>query len=177
MRYPLAGRVEYPVGSPEAAIPQLRAIGADALIIWGSPRGALSFLRALRASGIHLPVLGTSSLAAPEAAEILTPMDELIVAAPFDIGSPSRGFQDFATRFRSRSGMPPSSVAVYAYDAARLVIKAIETAGLNRVRIRDELAQMSFEGVTGKVQFNSLRANTADPVLMTLREGRWERAR
>jgi ABC-type branched-subunit amino acid transport system substrate-binding protein len=71
--------------------------------------------------------------------------------------------------------VPPSPIALYSYDAARLVIRAIETAGLNRMRIRDELTRISFDGLTGKIQFNSLRGNISEPVLMSLKDGRWQR--
>jgi len=43
------------------------------------------------------------------------------------------------------------------------------------LRIRDELARMSHNGIVGKTQFNSLRGNTREPVILTFRNGRWER--
>ncbi len=54
-----------------------------------------------------------------------------------------------------------------------MIQTAIERAGLNRARIRDELANMSFDGLVGKISFNSLGGNSANPVLMTLERGKW----
>jgi ABC-type branched-subunit amino acid transport system substrate-binding protein len=46
---------------------------------------------------------------------------------------------------------------------------------LNRARIRDALARISFDGITGKIEFDSLRGNVAAPILMTVKSGRWTR--
>jgi len=171
---PLAAHLQYPPGNPEAILPQLREFDADAFVVWGSAKSAAALIRVLRTAGAEVPILGPSELAGPE----LTQLDvtgNIVVAAPCDLSRDDDGMRRFVDAFRRRTGTEPSAIAMYAYDSARLTIDAVERAGLNRARIRDELAGTSFQGITGKIEFNSLRGNTADPVLLKLQDGRWVR--
>ena len=77
--------LQFPTGSPEAVVPRLAGIDADALIIWGSPGPSLALLRAIRNAGIKAPVLGPSSLANAEITGDSSWIGELVVAAPFDL--------------------------------------------------------------------------------------------
>jgi len=174
-RFSLEAHYEFPTSNPEALIPRLKRTELDAIILWGSSAPALSLLRALRAAGISAPVLAPSLLALPEVAAASGWVGSLVVSAPFDLSRQDSATVAFAERYRNRWGVSPSPVAFYSYDSARLVIRAIESAGLNRMRIRDELTQISFDGLTGKIQFNSLRGNTAEPLLMTLKDNHWHR--
>ncbi len=165
---------EYPTGDPGQVIARLKETAFDVLIIWGNTAPALSLLQGLRAAGISTPVLAPSMLAVPEAAAGADWVGDLVVSAPFDLSRQDPEAIAFAEKFRTRWGVPPSPVAFFSYDAARLVMQTIEKTGLNRMRIRDELTQASFDGLTGKIRFNSLRGNTAEPVLMSLKNGRWQ---
>jgi branched-chain amino acid transport system substrate-binding protein len=166
---------EFPTNAPEEVIPRLRGTDCDAVILWGTTTTSLGLLRALRAAGFSGPVLAPSQLASPEAAAGSAWIGDLVVAAPYDLSRQDPAAQAFADTFRRRWGKNPSPVAFFSYDAARLVIRAIEDTGLNRIRIRDELTQISFEGLTGKIQFSSLRGGMSEPVLMTLKNGQWRR--
>jgi branched-chain amino acid transport system substrate-binding protein len=174
-KLPLAAHLQYPTADPTQVVARVREFSPDAILLWGSARTAIPLIEALRSAGIRVPVLGPSVLATRELASKSSSLGEVVVAAPFDLSGNSRSLVEFATRFRARSGSAPSAMACYAYDTARLAVAAIESAGLNRARIRDALAGISFEGITGKITFDSLRGNVAAPVLMTIRNGRWER--
>jgi len=161
-------------GSPGTVVPRLPGVESDALIIWGSPEPSLTLLRAIRAAGIETPILGPASLASAEITVDSAPLGELVVAAPYDLSRQNQELQEFSARFKDLAGVPPTPIAFLSYDAALLVAKAIRAAGLNRMRIRDELARISHDGIAGKIQFNSLRGNVREPVLLTFRNGRWE---
>jgi branched-chain amino acid transport system substrate-binding protein len=79
----------------------------------------------------------------------------------------------FAEAFEARTGKPPDYAAAHAYDAFRLLIAAVRTAGLNRARIRDALSALSpWSGVTGTVQWDPLGANSRPVALGTIQHGR-----
>jgi branched-chain amino acid transport system substrate-binding protein len=166
---------QFPSGSPEEVVPRLLGIDSDALIIWGSPGPSLTLLRAIRAAGIKTPVLGPSSLASAEIPADSSWIGELVVAAPYDLSRQDPERLEFSARFKDLVGLPPTPIAFLSYDATLLVTKTIATAGLNRMRIRDELARISYDGIVGKTQFNSLRGNIREPVILTFRNGQWER--
>jgi branched-chain amino acid transport system substrate-binding protein len=175
-QHPLAGHFQFPTHTPEMIVSRLYGISVDALIIWGSPASVTRLIRAVRSAGFEVPILAPATLATPEVAAVGEDLGEIVVAAPYDMASEDARVLRFGEEFRRKTGTDPSPTALFSYDAASLVVKAIERTGLNRIRIRDELVEMSHEGLTGSIRFNSLRANIADPVLMTLRDGKWVRA-
>jgi branched-chain amino acid transport system substrate-binding protein len=174
-RFPIALHLDYSGTSPEDIVPRLSASKMDALIVWGRAQPALRLLLALRGAGMAAPVLGNSDLTTAEIAENGATIGDLTVASLCDLASSRPAFVAFAERFEGLAGQPVSATALYSYDVARLVIRAIEKAGLNRARIRDGLAETSFEGLTGKIIFNMLGGNEAAPVLMQLKKNRWEK--
>ena len=158
-------------------VSRLHGMDLDAIILWGSADPALALLCALRADGISAPVLAPSLLTSTEVVPETGEAGDLIVAAPYDLSREDRAIAAFEERYKDCWGRSASPVAFYSYDVACLLVRVIERTGLNRMRIRDELTRASFEGLTGRIQFNSLRGNISEPVLMILRDGRWQRLR
>jgi ABC-type branched-subunit amino acid transport system substrate-binding protein len=118
------------------------------------PADSVRFLRALHASGF-----GGRIYAGPWVARLTALGAAEGVVFPFPLESLPEGFPDYA--------------AVYAYDAANLVIAAIRKAGLNRVRIYDAIRELSGStGASGVIRFDAL-GRRAHPVwLATVRGGR-----
>jgi branched-chain amino acid transport system substrate-binding protein len=171
----LDAHLQFPTGNPAEAVPLIQGFDSDALLVWGSAQPSFALIRAIRAAGIKTPVLGPSSLAGAEIDADPAGIGDLVVAAPYDLSRQDKKMLEFSGRFKEIAGVPPTSIALLSYDAARLVIEAIGNAGLNRMRIRDELTKMSHDGLAGRTQFNSLRGNPRLPILLAFRNGRWER--
>ncbi|MEW6749596.1 MAG: ABC transporter substrate-binding protein [Candidatus Latescibacterota bacterium] len=176
----LALHLEYVPGAPEATVERLRQVRPDGLLIWGTPAGVEGLLEALQAAGGGIPLLLPASLVVPQtagpAAAAAAPAPALAAAAA-DPGASDAEVERFASRFREETGVEPTPTAVLAYDAVRLVMQAVERAGLNRARIRDELASAPFTGLSGPVSFSSLGGSGAQPTLVEARAGRWVPAR
>ena len=171
--HPFVLHIEYDPYHPTAIIPRIRNVEADALILWGRAEGALPLLRAMREGGMTIPILGPSLLASPTFAKETSGFEDIIVAAPYDLSKDNFKLMAFQERYAEYTGLSPSPTALYAYDATRMVLSAIERVGLNRTRIRDELARMSFEGLTGRIRFNDLGGNLSESILMTITSGEW----
>jgi len=170
-----AMHLDYPPEDPVAVIPQLQGISFDAAVIWGRAETAMPLIEGLRRAGIQVPILACSALATPEVAKKQPVLGNLTVVAPYDLSRHDFELENFQRRYESRTGTRAGPLAVYSYDVARLVIGAIERAGLNRALIRDELSGSRFNGLTGPYRFSSLGGNEADPVLMTLQKNGWSR--
>ncbi len=83
--------------------------------------------------------------------------DGVVAWVPADAGP---GGGEFASAFESRWGEPPDEAACRGYDAVRLVAAAVRTAGLNRVRIRDAIRELSpWPGACGGVRWNARGRN------------------
>jgi branched-chain amino acid transport system substrate-binding protein len=78
--------------------------------------------------------------------------------------------QSFAARFRQSTGTAPSLVAGETYDAVILTVHALQTAGPNRARVRDELGKTSnYDEVSGRISFDREGNNRATLHLVQLK--------
>ncbi len=168
--------LEYNSFAPEEVVPRLSSTQIDAVIVWGRPQPALRLIAALRRAGITAPVLGSADLATTEVAGRWAELGEVVVSSLCDLADTnSEAAAAFASKFKKATGDPPSAIAMYSYDVARLVVSAIERGGLNRARIRDRISETSFAGLTGNISFNMLGGNDSKPVLLQLKRNRWAR--
>jgi ABC-type branched-subunit amino acid transport system substrate-binding protein len=130
----------------------------------------------LRSGGYWGPVFGPATLLSHDLEEAGDSLGEVVVAAPYDPGDTDADFGRWFAHYVNETGGEPDAVAVFAYDAARAVIAAIETGGPNRVRIRDALAEKRFDGLVGSYRFDELGGTTLRPVVVRLGEEGWEKA-
>ncbi len=168
-------QLEYRPENPEDIVSKVKEIPADAILLWGRVETALPLLQALRKQGIQAPVLVPSSLATPEVEAEASDLGKIVVASPYDWSSSSPSFKAFQRKYLDQTGNEPGLVAIYSYDVAHIVVRAIEKNGLDRAAIRKGLSGTDYQGLAGRYQFNSLGGNEAIPHLLTLRNGAWGR--
>jgi ABC-type branched-subunit amino acid transport system substrate-binding protein len=86
---------------------------------------------------------------------------------------PTRLRKEFTRAFERRYAATPDYAAAHTYDAVRLTIAAIDKAGLNRVRIRDALHDLSpWTGATGSVRWDRVGSNVRAVRLGTIRNSK-----
>ncbi|MDQ2668424.1 MAG: ABC transporter substrate-binding protein [Gemmatimonadota bacterium] len=90
------------------------------------------------------------------------------IGTPFTAQDPSSRTRQFANAFRARFGMVPDAHAALAYDATRLVARALRNGATTRSKIRDYLASLdrstAFASLSGPTWFDR-----TDPVGDTFR--------
>jgi len=150
--------------------------GADAVVIWTRAETGRAVLAAVRKAGFDGLVLAPAVFLSADASPPSPPgtPGDVVVAAPCDPDLSGPRLRPFAERYRAAYGRDPDPVAILAYDATRLVLDAIERAGLNRARIRDALAASDFRGLAGPTRFDALGGAEREPVLVAWRGGNWE---
>jgi ABC-type branched-subunit amino acid transport system substrate-binding protein len=81
----------------------------------------------------------------------------------------------FRKSFRERYGEEAETYAAHAYDGMNMLIWAIQSAGLNRARIRDLMAYMPkpWPGVTGDIPLSACLDDVGDVFLARRENGRW----
>lgn len=63
--------------------------------------------------------------------------------------------QGFVARYEARFGSVPDALATLGYDAARILLQSISDAGVDdATAVRDAMAAIRFEGVSGEITFN-----------------------
>lgn len=158
-----------------AQIQAIKAAEPDAVLFYGQPEDVGRFVKQFREAGITARFYGFDRLqeegfrrAAGEHAEGMT------ITYFFNLNRTDPVWQDFTARYQKRWGEKPDVYAAYGYDAARLMIEAIDHAGPNRFRIRDYLAGLEeWDGVTGHMIFDGRWDNIAPITLAHFRNGEW----
>jgi branched-chain amino acid transport system substrate-binding protein len=158
-----------------AQIERLRKVKPDAVVLWADAEAGGHLVRRMREAGIEVPVFACDRVVHPRFLEIAGAAAEGVVAAyPYDPDADIPELKVFQRTYRQRYGAEPTVYAAHAYDGTRMVIRAIETGGLNRYRIRDALAAMTpYHGVTGEMVFDHAYSDRGPVTMATVRDGRF----
>ena len=145
----------------------------EALVLWGNAEDTAAVVKEVRRRGLQFAIFGCDRLAtnaflnaAGAAAEGVT------AAASYDPTRDDPALSTFTSAYLARFEHPPGTFAAHAYDGTRILLDAIQKAGRNRVRIRDEVYELrEYEGVTGRIEFDPTLNDVGPVYLATVREG------
>jgi ABC-type branched-subunit amino acid transport system substrate-binding protein len=171
----LTRQLEFTAIDPAAVVPRVVQSRPDAVVVWARPDPGLALLRRLRQADCQAALLVPAPMVGPELAAAADSLGGLILgAAPLDLWGPTAAIVQFRQAYVAAVGRDPSPVAAYAYEATRVVLNAVDRAGLNRARIRDELAATDLDGLTGMVRFDGLGGYPRRPVLAQASGRSWQ---
>ena len=177
LRHPVLAELRWDPGERDFTrqLDRIAALTPEAIILWGNAADTAAIVREIRRRRMPVRVFGCDRMASQaflEAAGVAA--DGVVTAATYDPTRADPRLAVFVEAFTARFGVAPETFAAHAYDGARLLIAAIRTAGLNRVRLRDALYDYErFDGVTGPIVFDTTLNDIGPVYLATAREGRW----
>jgi branched-chain amino acid transport system substrate-binding protein len=153
-----------------ALVEQIRSSGADAVVIIAGSLPSARLVRALREHGYAGRIWGGPWMAQDG---FLTEAGPAAEGAVFPCSYlPSAQSLSFEETFTRRFGRGPDTLAAHTYDAVTMLVAAIGRAGLNRVRIRDAIRQLSpWEGVSGRIAWDPPGSNPRPVGLCTILNG------
>ncbi|MFC1747087.1 ABC transporter substrate-binding protein [Candidatus Neomarinimicrobiota bacterium] len=133
----------------------LQEYSPDGLVLFTPPEMAENLIHDLRRKGLSLAIFGPMSIA-----DGVSGTPRLTVEGTVSVVAPGYWETDqgehFRREFEGNYGRRPPVIAAYAYDSMKIVLEAIQQAGLNRDKIRDALEGMDYpQGVTGPIRFQS----------------------
>jgi branched-chain amino acid transport system substrate-binding protein len=161
---------EYPDGESDFSL-QLAEVGAaqpDVIFIPGYYMEVGLLARQARALGLNMPLVGGDGWDSPRLTQLGgQALTGGYFTTHFSAEDPDPQVQRFVADYRRLFGSAPDSFSATAYDAARIMLNAIERAPtLERAAVRDSLAATrDFPGVTGAVTFNAER-NAVKPIVV-----------
>ncbi|HEU5322517.1 MAG TPA: ABC transporter substrate-binding protein [Methylomirabilota bacterium] len=172
--------------------PQLtRVKGADpqAVVVWSIPPSASIATRNFADLGFRTPLFQSHGvgnkryidLAGPAANGVVFPAGKLLVAEQLPDGDVQKAvLLAYARDFEARYG-PRNTFGGHAWDAVRLVVRALEQRGADRAGVRAALeGTRNFVGITGVFDFSPTDHNGLDRRAVTLIQivdGQWRVAR
>jgi branched-chain amino acid transport system substrate-binding protein len=81
--------------------------------------------------------------------------------------------QDFVKRYEAKYGAKPDALATLGYDATNLLLAAIEKAGKDDpALVKDALAALQYEAVSGKITFDAQHNPIKSAVVMQVKDGK-----
>ena len=123
--------------------------------------------------GLKIPSGGGDGWDSPKLVEIGgNSVEGGVFSNHFSKEDPSSEVQGFVSKYRDRHGADPDALASLAYDAASVLLSAIEKAGsLEGAVIRDALENIQINGATGKISFDENRNPIKSAVILEIKNG------
>ncbi len=149
---------------------QVAELDTPVVVVLAGVRDSAVLVRQLRRLKPSLTIFGGPAMAR---AAFLTLADGAAegVRVPMPAVSSERS-RRFAARFQDRYTVAPDFAACHGYDAAELLLTAVQRAGLDRTRIRDTIKELSpWQGVSGEIRWDKLQRNSRQVTLGVMRNG------
>ncbi|NLI92423.1 MAG: ABC transporter substrate-binding protein [Peptococcaceae bacterium] len=166
---------------------KVKASGAQAVIVWAIPPSASILTKNYKDLGLSIPLIHSHGvgnqnfidLAQGAADGVILPIGKLTVAAQVPDTDPQKKVLDsYIADYSKKYNTQPNSFGGYAYDALSLLVNAIEKAGADRSKIRDELEKTKgLTGISGVFNMsaqdhNGLKEDSS--VLVQIKDGKWQ---
>ncbi len=87
---------------------------------------------------------------------------KIVTIVPFD--QERQRYNEFQKKYSKKYEQDADFCAAYGYDAVRLIAHGIKQSGLSRKDLRESLAEMSFKGVSGTIQWDHGGGNPGKPI-------------
>ena len=177
--HPIVVEMAYNAGEEDFSLQldRIEAARPEAVVHWGDAEDSARFLNQMRARGMSQPYLCSDRSVSDSFVRIAGENAEGVLCGyPWNPARQDPKLEEFRGAFRERFGAPPGTYAAHAYDGMNMLIWAIQTAGLNRAKIRDILAYRSkpWPGVTGDIPLSAALDDAGGVYLARRENGRWK---
>jgi branched-chain amino acid transport system substrate-binding protein len=113
----------------------------------------------IKERGIEAQLLGADGWDSPELEADL--FEGGFFSNHYSPADPRPLVQNFVAQYAAKYGAEPDALATLAYDAAHILLQSISEAGVDDAAVvKDRMAAIRFEGVSGDITFNE----SGDPV-------------
>ena len=177
--HPVIMEMAYALGGADYSLQleRLKASNIEAVVHWGNAADGAQILNQMRAMGMDQPFYTCDRCVSDEFLEIAGDNAEGVIGVyPWDPTQQDEDVMAFSKVFRERFGLGPDTYSAHAYDGMNMLIWAIQTAGLNRAKIRDVLAHRpdAYKGATGLIPLSAALDDLGEVFLTRVENGKWE---
>jgi ABC-type branched-subunit amino acid transport system substrate-binding protein len=175
---PIALEMAYQLGASDFTLQldRLREAKVDAVVHWGDADDSARILNQMRAEGFQQPFFASDRSVSDEFVKIAGENAEGVVCGyPWNPDRKDEKLDAFRAAFGDRFKEEPETYAAHAYDGMNMLLWAVQTAGLNRAKIRDLLAHRAepWPGVTGEIPLSAVLDDMGEVFLARRENGRW----
>ncbi|WP_366923463.1 ABC transporter substrate-binding protein [Metallumcola ferriviriculae] len=159
-------------------VTKFKQAGADVVYVPGYYQQVGLIINQAREIGLDAPFLGADGWDSPKLVEIAgaEALNNTFFTNHYASSDPSEKVQKFVEAYKAEYGEVPSSFAALGYDAAKLIVDAIERAGsADPDAIKDALAATKdFDAVTGKLTFDENHNPIKEIAIIEMLDGNQE---
>ena len=169
-----------------AVVTKLKAAGVQAFVNWSIEPAQAIVIKNARQIGLEIPIFQShgfgniqyAKAAGPAAEGVIFPAGRLLVAESLPADNKQKAVlvkykKDYETRYHEDA----STFGGHAYDAFTILVKAIETAGLDKEKVRTAIENtQGFVGTAGVFNFSVQDHNglTIDAFeMLTVKDGKF----
>jgi len=142
---------------------KIKGTDAQAVIVWGTNPGPAVIAKNMKQLNMEIQLFQSHGVAnatfielAGEAANgVILPAGKLMVHQDISDDDPQKEvLTEYAEAFEAKYDKPANTFGGHAYDALHIVVNALEAAGPDKAKIRDEIEKMNFVGTAGVFQMS-----------------------
>ncbi|HZZ13467.1 MAG TPA: branched-chain amino acid ABC transporter substrate-binding protein [Paraburkholderia sp.] len=157
-------------------ITKIKSTNADLIFFGGLDTQAAGFAKRMKQLNMNAQLVGGGGVEDPDFIKLAGDASEGVMA--WEYGRPLAqlpGGKDFSAKFKKRFGEDILSYAPFGYDGAWVAIKAMEQAkSSSPAAFRPVLKAIDYDGVTGKISFDSTGAlKSGASTLYQVKGGVW----
>ncbi|GBF32031.1 branched-chain amino acid ABC transporter [Desulfocucumis palustris] len=169
-----------------AQLTKVKAARPDAVIVWAIPPSASIVTKNYRQLQIDAPLIHSHGignktfvdLAQDAANGVIFPAGRLLVAESLPDSDPQKAvLVKYAADYENKYNQPRSTFGGHGADAVSLIVSALEKAGPDRAKIRDELEKtQNYPGISGVFNMSPQDHSglTKDAlVMLKIVDGKW----
>ena len=179
LQHPILVEMAYRVGATnfDLELNRIQEYKPAVIVHWGDAEDGARVLNAIRARGWTQPFIACDRCVSDDFVKIAGKNAEGVICSyPWNPDRQDPKLELFRQAFRKRWNVEAETYAAHAYDGMNMLIWAVQTAGLNRAKIRDVLAYRSepFQGVTGDIPLSAALDDAGEVFLARFESGRWK---
>ena len=165
---------------------KIEAARAEAILNWGTGPGPVIFVKNARELDIRAPIFVSGgsvnqafiSNAGPDAEGVIASGGPPVVFDQLPENHPQKAISaEFNRAYRERYNKDIDQFAAHAHDALLLFVNAIERAGPDKARIRDEIENtrnfVGMDGIFNMSPTDHLGLGKGAVVLLQVKDGAW----
>lgn len=173
-----------------AQLTKIKGTDAEALVVWGTNPGPAVAAKNMKQLGMTIPYVGSHGIAnkkfielGGEAANgVVFPAGKILIPDSIALTSPQRKVVDtLIDEYRERYGKDPDTFAGHAWDGLYMITGALEKAGADKAKLRDEIEKTrSFAGIGGIFTYSPTNHDgitTDDMIMIKVEDGEWTEAK
>lgn len=157
-------------------VKEVKSRPADAVYIIGYYAEIAGIVHELKKQKVESKIISVEGIAQPIILEIASEDAEGLVypQPPYSPESDDPAVQKFVASYKAKFGTKPDIDAAFAYDALRIVARAIEKCQNYPADLRDRIADTNFRGLVGDIVFNSSGDVDIEPRMFTIHDGKFQ---